>query len=377
MDKEELVNWRSTPCILEVDLEYPEELHDLHNDYPLAPESLKPEESTVRKLIPNLNDKRHYVVHYENLKQYESLGLKVSRVLRGIKFKESAWLKKYIDLNTSLRTKASNDFEKDFFKLMNNSVFGKTMENIENRVDVRLVTNERDAIKLTSKPNYDSRTIFDENLIAIHMKRTRVVYNKPTYLGMCILDLSKTLMYDFHYNYIKRQYGDKAKLLFTDTDSLCYEIKIDDFYTDIADAIESRFDTSEYPKDHPSGIKSGVNKKVIGMFKDEAGGKQIEEFVGLRAKLYSYNVSGEEDRKKCKDVKKAVVSKSTTHDDYKKCLFTREEQMRKINVMRSHLHEMYTEEVNKVALSADDDKRVVLADGVNTLAYGHWRVKHI
>ena len=113
------------------------------------------------------------------------------------------------------------------------------------------------------------------------------------------------------------------------------------------------------------------------MFKDEAGGKQIEEFVGLRAKLYSYKVSGEEDRKKCKGVKKAVVRKSITHDDYKKCLFTREEQMRKMNVMRSHLHEIYTEEVNKVALSADDDKRVVLADGVNTLAYGHWRVKHM
>ena len=113
------------------------------------------------------------------------------------------------------------------------------------------------------------------------------------------------------------------------------------------------------------------------MFKDEAGGKQIEEFVGLRAKLYSYKVSGEEDRKKCKGVKNAVVRKSITHDDYKKCLFTREEQMRKMNVIRSHLHEMYTEEVNKVALSADDDKRVVLADGVNTLAYGHWRVKHM
>ena len=230
MTEEELVNWRSTPCILEVDLKYPEELHDLHNDYTLAPESLKPEGSTVCKLIPNLNDKRYYVVHYENLKLYESLGLKVSRVLRGIKFKESAWLKKYIDLNTSLRTKASNDFEKDFFKLMNNSVFGKTMENIENRVDVKLVTNEKDAIKLTSKPNHDNRTIFEENLIAIHMKRTRLVYNRPTYLGMCILDLSKTLTYDFHYNYIKRQYGDRAKLLFTDTDSLCYEIKTNDFY---------------------------------------------------------------------------------------------------------------------------------------------------
>ena len=165
--------------------------------------------------------------------------------------------------------------------------------------------------------------------------------------------------------------------MFTDTDSLCYEIKTDDFYADIADDIESRFDTSDYPKDHPSGIKSGVNKKVIGMFKDEAGGKQIEEFVGLRAKLYSYKISGEEDHKKCKGVKKAVVRKSITHDDYKKCLFTRQEQLRKMNVIRSHLHEVYTEEVNKVALSADDDKRVILADGISTLAYGHWKIKGV
>jgi len=128
----------------------------------------------------------------------------------------------------------------------------------------------KDAIKLASKPNYDSRTIFDENLIAMHMKRTKLVYNKPIYLGMCILDLSKTLMYDFHYNYIKHKFDDRAKLLFTDTDSLCYEIKTDDFYMDIADDIESRFDTSDYPKDHPSGIKPEVNKKVLGMFKDEA-----------------------------------------------------------------------------------------------------------
>ena len=285
MTEQELDSWRSTPCILEVDLEYTEELHDLHNDYPLAPESLKL--GVVDKLIPNLNDKHHYAVHYENLKLYDSLGLKVSRVHRGIKFKESDWIKKYIDLNISLRTKASNDFVKDFYKLMNNSVFGKTMENIENRVDVRLVTNERDAIKLASKPNYGSIAIFDENVIAMHMKRTKLVYNKLIYLEMCILDLSKTLMYDFHYNYIDRKYGDRAKLLFTDTDSLCYKTKTDDFYADIAEDIESRFDTSDYLKDHPSGIKSGVNKNVIGMFNNKAGGKQIEEFVGLRAKLYS------------------------------------------------------------------------------------------
>jgi len=201
---------------------------------------------------------------------------------------------------------------------MNNSVFGKTMENIENRVDVRLMTYKEKAMKLAAKPNYDSRTIFDENLIAMHMKRTKLVYNKPIYLGMCILDLSKTLVYDFHYNYIKPKYGDAAKLLFTDTDSLCYEIQTEDFYSDISADVESRFDTSEYPTEFiAKGFPVGKNKKVIGMFKDEVMGKQIEEFVGLRAKLYSFKMYEGKVTKRCKGIKKAVISKSITHEDYK------------------------------------------------------------
>ncbi|XP_065680704.1 uncharacterized protein LOC136094698 [Hydra vulgaris] len=275
MSKEDLKNWKSTSCILEVDLEYPEHLHDLHNDYPLAPERLK----IVDKLIPNLNHKKNYIIHYENLKLYERLGMKLTKIHRGIKFEESAWLSKYIELNTNLRTKATNDFEKDFFKLMNNSVFGKTMENIENRVDVKLVTKKEEALKLASKPNYESRTIFDENLIAIHMKRTKLKYNKPIYLGMCILDLSKTLMYEFHYDYIKNKYRDRAKLLYTDTDSLIYEIKTEDFYEDISNDIESKFDTSEFDPNHPAvknGFKVGINKKVLAKFKDESAGKQLQ-----------------------------------------------------------------------------------------------------
>jgi hypothetical protein len=374
MSDDELNDWRRLPSILEVDLEYNIELHDLHNDYPLAPESIQPAGSVVSKLIPNLNDKTKYVVHYENLKLYESLGLKIVKIHRGLMFEESAWLKKYIDLNTDLRTKATNDFEKDFFKLMNNSVFGKTIENIQNRVDVRLVCDEKQAITLAAKPNYDRTTIFDENLIAIHMKKTKLFYNKPIYLGMSILDVSKTLIFDFHYNYIKKKYGDRAKLLFTDTDSLAYEIKTDDFFADIAPDVRSRFDTSEYASDHPSGIETGVNKKVIGLFKDEAAGKQIEEFVGLRAKLYSYRMAGE-DYKKSKGVKKNVVKNAITHDDYKDCLFTKREQSRKMNVIRSHHHDIFTEEVNKIALSADDDKRVIMQDGIHTIAHGHYSLK--
>ena len=300
--------WERTPCILEVDLIYPEELHDLHNDYPLCPERVECDNG-VKKLIPNLRDKNNYVVHYKTLMQYLSLGMKLKKIHRGIKFIECDFLKPYIDKNTNLRTQAKNNFEKDFFKLMNNSVFGKTMENIRNRVNVKLVDTGEQFKKLASKPNYDSRKIFNDNLVSVHMKKTSLTMNKPVYLGMSILDLSKNVMYDFHYRYIKPKYGNKAKLLFTDTDSLFYEIETEDFYKDISGDVRDRFDTSDYPENHPSGIPTGINKKVLGMFKDEEAGKIIKEFVGLRAKLYSYKMDEGKENKRCKGIKKAVVEK--------------------------------------------------------------------
>ena len=249
--------------ILEVDLEYPDELHALHNDYPLAPETMVL--NRVNKLTPNLRNKTKYILHHRNLGLYLSLGLRLTKIHRIIEFKQSKWLAPYITLNTNLRTEAKNNFEKDFFKLMNNSVFGKTMENIRNRKDIKLVTSKKSALKLIAKPNFKQRTIFTENLISVHMGKTKLIFNKPVYVGMCILDVSKTLMYDFHYNYIKPKYNERALLLMTDTDSLCYEIETEDFYKDIAGDVESKFDTSAYPKEHPSGIKTGVNKKVIGV----------------------------------------------------------------------------------------------------------------
>ena len=372
-ENQELHTWNKTPCILEVDLEYPKKMHNLHNDYPLCPEGVKCKNG-VEKLIPNLRDKKKYVLHYKNLIQCLRLGMKLKRIHRGIKFVESEWMKPYIDMNTELRAKAKNNFEKDHYKLMNNSVFGKTMENIRNRVNVKLVNSEEKARKLIAKPNYRSCKIFSENLISVHMKKTSLIMNKPVYLGACILDLSKTIMYDFHYKYIKPMYKDKAKLLFTDTDSLMYEIETEDFYKDISGDVKDRFNTSDYPDNHPSGIPTGINKKVLGMFKDEAMGKIIKEFVGLRAKLYSYEMFEGEESKKCKGIKKRVVEKSITHEDYKTCLLTGKEQLRKQNIIRSYDHEVYTEEVNKVALSAEDDKRYILDDGIHTLAWGHYKI---
>ena len=368
--------WEKTPCILEVDLIYPEELHDIHNDYPLCPERVECDRG-VKKLIPNLRHKNNYVIHYKNLIQCLRLGMKLKKIHRGIKFMEAAFLKPYIDKNTSLRALAKNNFEKDFFKLMNNSVFGKTMENIRNRVNVKLVDAGEQFKKLAAKPNYNSRKIFNENLVSVHMKKTSLTMNKPVYLGMSILDLSKIIMFDFHYKYIKPKYGNKAKLLFTDTDSFLYEIQTEDFYKDIAGDVRDRFDTSDYPENHPSGIPTGINKKVLGMFKDEAAGKVIKEFVGLRAKLYSYKMDEGKENKRCKGIKKAVVKKSISHEDYKTCLTTGKEQLRRQNIIRSYEHVLYTEEVNKIALSAADDKRYLLKDSFDTLAWGHYKIKDL
>ena len=236
--------------ILEVDLEYPQELHDLHNDCPLAPEKTKVSSGMlseyckkiadkykisiglVNKLIPTLRDKKEYVLLYHNLQLYLDLSFKIKKVHRVLKFDQSPWLKQYIDFNTKKRKHAKNSFKKDFFKLMNNSVFGKTMENLRKRVDVRLVTNEKKLDKLTSKPTYVSSKIFNENLVAVHKIKETLTLNRPAYVGMCILDLSKTLMYDFHHNCIKKKYNDRAKLLFTHTDSLIYEIETVDAYKD-------------------------------------------------------------------------------------------------------------------------------------------------
>ena len=156
------------------------------------------------------------------MKQYLNLGLKLKKIHKGVKFKEENFMKKYIDFNNELRTKAKNDFEKDFFKLLNNSVFGKTLENVRNRVDIQLCNREEKAVKLFSKCNFDKRTIFSKYLIAVHMHKKNVKLDKPIYLGVSILDLSKTIMYDFHYNYTKKKYEKNSNLLYTDTDSLIY-----------------------------------------------------------------------------------------------------------------------------------------------------------
>ena len=283
--------------LLEVDVSYPKELHNPHNDLPFMCERMEINE--VEKLVPNLKDKKNYIIHIQALNQVLQHGLRLDGIHRAIEFDQSPWLKTCIDFNTQLRPAATNDFGKDFFKLMNNSVFGKTMENIRKHRNRKLVTTEEKYLHTVMKPNFKSGVLFGENLMGCEMGKIKVALNKPVHLGQAILDLSKILMYEFHYDYMVPKYDlEKLKLCYMDTDSLIYDIKTEDFYEDIADDVEARFDTSGYSKTDFRPLPISVNKKVIGLMKDELGGKIMTEFVALRPKLYSYKkLNGVEDKK--------------------------------------------------------------------------------
>ena len=379
--------------IYEVDLGYSEELHDIHNDYPLAPESFpisskihspyarrllkklgrKPCGET-KKLVPNLCRKRRYVVHYRNLQFYVKQGLIIEKTHRVLKFTQSKWLEPYISLNTEKRKNASSTFEKDFYKLMNNSLFGKTMESLRKRIDVKLVTDQIQAERYVAKPEFETFKIINEYLTMIKSGITKIFWDKPTSIGFCVLELSKLLMYRHHYEYMVPRYGKNAKLLFTDTDSLCYEITTKNVYADMKSDLEL-FDTSDYPKDHPN--YSPVNCKVVGKFKDECNGVPVYEFVGLRAKMYSILLSDGRQKSTAKGIKTSFARKYIKHQLYRQCLFDESTTSATYHQIGSTNHQLGTRKIAKSALSPFDDKRYLLADTTDTLAYGHYKIREM
>ncbi|KYN38697.1 hypothetical protein ALC56_06918 [Trachymyrmex septentrionalis] len=287
--------------ILEVDLEYPQHIHDRHTDLPFCPTRDKPPGKREHKLLATLYDKQRYVIHYRNLQQCTRHGLRVTKIHRVLQFGQSPWLRDYIELNTNFRTRAKNDFEKNLYKLMNNAVFGKTMENVRNHVDVKLLT------------------VFAENLIAVELRKLEMKFNKPIYVGMCILDISKVCLYEFHHEYMLPLFSDKCKIMYTYTDSLLlYRVECEDFYETMKRDI-ARFDTSDYPTSNAYGMPL-ANKKVPDLMKDENNGAIMTEFVGLRAKMYAMRVDGKKDTKKMKGVKSNVVAQTITFDDFTRCL---------------------------------------------------------
>ena len=312
--------------IFEVDVGYPRRLHDLHSDLPFLPKRMKIDK--CKKLLCNLHDKKKYIVHIRSLKQALHYGLKLKKVYKIIEFNQESWLTPYIDINTELRKIAKNDFEKDLFKLMNNAVFGKTMENVRKHRDIRLVTTDKKRSKLVSELNYHTMNYISEDLSIIEMKRTKVEMNKPIYLGLPILEISKILMYEFWYDYMKPKYGINVKLCYMDTDSFIMSIKTKHFYKDIANDVEKRFDTSNYEADRP--LATGKNKKVIGL-------------IYWRPKTYSYLTDDCKEDKRAKGTKKCVIKRMIKFNDYKNCLLNGEIVLKSQQRFKSKGHDVYTE----------------------------------
>ena len=360
--------------VLEVDLEYPKELHDKHNDYPLACERYQPKGDNCFKLCGTFYDKKDSIVHIKNLQLYLKHGLKVTKISRGVKFHQSAWLKTWIDLNTNFRKVAKNDFEKDYFKLMNNAVFGKCMENVRDRIEIKTAFDDKYYTKYVSKPNFhSSKILVQDAMMLLKMNKKTVQLNKPIYAGFTILELSKHHMYSHHYEVMKPKYNENIELLMTDTDSLVYLINTDDFYQDMKD-MKEYFDMSEYSKANP--IYDDTNKKVIGKFKDETGDKIIKTFVGVRSKVYAIETETPvtlklKEGKKLKGIPKMNVKKQMTLNDYRECVLENKDKIIDgIVGFRTKDLMNYTTIQSKVGLRNTDTKRVW--DGINSYAYGHY-----
>lgn len=259
---------------------------------------------------------------------------------------------------------------------MSNAVYGKTMENLRSRVDIKLKTywyGRYGAANLFAKPNFKKMKIFDSELVAIEMSQTELKMDKPIVIGMSVLDISKVVMCEFHYDYMKPKYGENVEVLYTDTDSFIYRIICEDFYNDMKEDL-NKYDTSDFDKDNIYNI-SRVNKKVPGLMKDELNGKCMIEFVGLRSKMYSIRVNKKKvEIKKAKGVKNYVLKKSICFNDYLACLDTNCEISRDQNSIRSKNHIVYTIKQKKKVLSGRDDKRHILSDGIRTLPHGHFSI---
>ena len=311
----------------------------------------------VNKLVPNLRDKIKYVVHYKNLQYYLSLGMKLIKVHRILKFKQSNWLKEYTEFNTRKIKNAVSEFEKNFFRLLINCIYGKSMENIRKGISVKLINNSKDYLRCVSKPNFISQKIFDKTFTAVHQIKSVLTLNKPIYVGFSILELSKLLMYKFHYDYVCNKY---------DTDSLVYEINCEDVYEQ---CFKDRglFDFSGYPID--SKYYDSTNNKVLGKMKDEFNGVKILEFVVLKSKMYSLISCDDRGVNKAKG-----INKKLRHEEYVDVLFNKKVVRHNMRRIQSKIG---TYDVFKTSLSCFDDKRYVLDDGVNTLAYFHKDIKNL
>ena len=373
--------------ILQVDLQYPFELHDAHNMLPLAPEKMKIQyndlspfvrnvvdllkikvSDKILKLVPNLRDKSNYILHYRNLQFYLQKGMHLTNIHKILCFKQKPWMRRYIDFNTQKRQLAASTFDRNFFKLMTNAVYGKSLENQKKRIDFRLVSDSKRCQTLLNKPHFHSIKIFNSNLIGVQMRRPVINLDKPIYVGFAVLDLSK--LHNFHYNCILKAFDQNSvRLLYMDTDSFIYHITCDDLIQPLTPFL-GKFDFSNLDETHPRFTRK--NALIPGKFKDETGGKPIQEFIGLRSKMYSLLYDSGKEIKRAKGIK-SVGLQHVHHQDYVISLINANELRVTFHAIKSEKHRLFTEKQAKLGLSPYDDKRWVYHDGIQTFAYGHRR----
>ena len=373
--------------IYEVDISIPKELHYKFKDFPLCHEiknipgnNLSEYQKYLnnklnikynkkyKKLILDLSTKKNYKIYYKNLEYYMQLGIKVDKIHKILIFDEKSFLKEYIDLNTELRKNSKNDLEKDLFKLMNNAICGKSMENVLNKSNIKLINNNPEKLlKLIKEPNFEHIHKISDKQVLVQSKPVKTKFNKLIYLGACILETIKLHMYKFFYDYLKVKYDNNVNLLYTDTDSLIFEIFTDDIYEDMKND-NHLFDFSEYDKNHKCfNVK---NKKKLGILRDELYGKIMTEFSSLKPKMYSFefieNNSIKND-KKHKGVKKSI---DIFHNDYKKCLYSEEILYKEFYNLQLNKQNIYLDKINKIALNPFESKRYWI-DIINSLPYNY------
>ena len=299
------------------------------------------------------------------------MGLRLTKIHRCISYEQSAWLKPWIDLNTEKRKEAKNDFEKDLFKLTNNAVYGKTMEDVRNHADFELVNNKKRLEKVLSNPNMKHRHIVNNNLIGVEKTKTHVRLNKPIAVGFTILDTSKLHMYKYHYGVMKERYGDNVRLCYTDTDSFLYHIYTGDMYKDLKE-IGEHMDFSDYPETHPNYDQ---RNKQLGKFKDEFNGKPIAEYIGLKPKMKTIRGDDGHTDNTAKGVARSKVKSNLTFETYRKTLFENYKERINSNSIRSHNHQITSLTTSKSGLSNFDHKRYYLSNLVS-LPYGPYRISN-
>jgi hypothetical protein len=395
------IDWKNidtksdTGYVLECDLTYPAMIHDLHADMPLAPHKMKIineqlsdyqhhtieylkqfgyRRTATEKLLLTLYDKKNYIIHFDNLQLYLNLGLELKKIHRCLKFNQSNFLQPWVELNTNLRKNAMNDFEKDLFKLMINSVFGKSIQDNRKHLNIKLALNEKQASKWLVKPNFEQFNIINNDKALIKMRKSTVKLDRPIYVGFTILEQSKAHMYRLHYNVFKNHYENNIKLIYCDTDSLLYEIKTEDYYSDLKNKFNHIMDFSNYDTQHK--LYNDEYKKMIGYLKDEYGGQIVTEFVGLKAKLYSIMYGDNKNKTTAKGLQKAVLKKYINHENYKNVLTTNNCLSTTMHRIQSKDQVLETVKLSKLIFTPMDDKRYIEDNGIDTLPFGHYLIDY-